>query len=103
MALRLERAHGSGCALRVDRLRQITFATRDGSEVVDERLNGVDTGVLPVGIGDLAGQGLGDASSFGDGFPSRRTGLTQTELELIEDGFRRLHARQSNPQFGIYL
>jgi len=66
-------------------------------QVSQQRLDGLNAGVLAVAVNDLPRQGLGNAALQGDLLPRPRAALAQPALDVIDDGF---HAPESNPNFG---
>lgn len=76
----------SDATISMRRIGQHALAAVHVGEVVDERLDGHHAGVLPVGVGDLARQRLGDACGLRDGLPPMRADLSKPPLELAEDG-----------------
>lgn len=62
-------------------------ASLDLPEEINQRLHGLDTGILPVAIGKLARQRLGDAGRGGDSRPAVRPRFFQVSLQKIEGGF----------------
>lgn len=67
--------------------RQSPCASLNLPEEIDQWLNGLDAGILPVTIGKLARQCLGDAGRGGDSRPTVRPRLFEVSLQKIEGGF----------------
>ena len=69
-------------------------------EPVNQGLNRVHSGVLPVAVNDLAGQRLSHASLGSDALPLRWRDAAQVSAQQYKDGFV-CHAPHCNPENGI--
>lgn len=69
------------------RIRESTLPGVDKTEIVQQGLDGPNTGVVAVVASNLARQRFGDTSFGSNQLPSRSTCFAKAALEEIDDGF----------------